>query len=109
MKRKFLIKQVLFQDSLEKKNWEIFFREIKSIKSLPTSQGSKVYYFVDEKGKNILLPQRIENFDKFLYKIKLNTNLDVEGISYISPLWTYKFLTIISVLMIFGEISFFLV
>jgi len=92
-----------------KKNWEIFFREIKSIKSLPTSQGSKVYYFVDEKGKNILLPQRIENFDKFLYKIKLNTNLDVEGISYISPLWTYKFLTIISVLMIFGEISFFLV
>ena len=92
-----------------KKNWEIFFREIKSIKSLPTSQGSKVYYFVDEKGKNILLPQRIENFDKFLYKIKLNTNLDVECISYISPLWTYKFLTIISVLMIFGEISFFLV
>ena len=92
-----------------KKNWEIFFREIKSIKSLPTSQGSKVYYFVDEKGKNILLPQRIENFDKFLYKIKLNTNLDVEGISYISPLWTYKFLTIISVLMIVGEIILFLV
>ena len=92
-----------------KKSWEIFFEEIKSIKALPTSQGSKVYYFIDEKGKNILLPQRIENFDKFLHKIKLNTNLDVEGISYISPLWTYKFLTIISVLMILGEISLFLV
>ena len=92
-----------------KKSWEIFFEEIKSIKALPTSQGSKVYYLIDEKGKNILLPQRIENFDKFLHKIKLNTNVDVKGITYLSPLWTYKFLTIISVLMILGEISLFLV
>ena len=28
-----------------KKNWEIFWKDIKLIKSLPTSQGSKVYYF----------------------------------------------------------------
>ena len=29
--------------SLGKKNWEIFWKDIKLIKSLPTSQGSKVY------------------------------------------------------------------
>ena len=30
---------------LGKKSWEIFWKDIKLIKSLPTSQGSKVYYF----------------------------------------------------------------
>ena len=92
-----------------KKNWEIFWEEIKSIKSLPTSQGSRVFYFIDEKGKNLLVPQRIENFDIFLEKIKKKTNISTEGISYISPLWTYKLLTLLSAIMIFGEIILFLV
>ena len=92
-----------------KRNWEIFWEEIKSIKCLPTSQGSKVFYFIDEKGKNFLLPQRIENFDVFLNKIEKNTNINKKNISYISPLWTYKLLTFLSVLMIFGEMSLFLV
>ena len=91
-----------------KKNWEIFWEEIKSIKSLPTSQGSRVFYFVDEKGKNLLVPQRIENFDVFLDKIEKKTDISTEGISYISPLWTYKLLTLISILMFVGEISLFL-
>ena len=30
---------------LGRNNWEIFWKDIKLIKSLPTSQGSKVYYF----------------------------------------------------------------
>ena len=92
-----------------RKNWEIFWKEIKSIKCLPTSQGSKVFYFIDEKGKNLLLPQRIENFDVFLNKIEKNTNINTKNISYISPLWTYKLLTFLSVLMIIGEMSLFLV
>jgi hypothetical protein len=91
-----------------KKNWEIFWEEIKSIKSSPTSQGSKVFYFVDEKGKSLLLPQRIENFDIFLDKVNTKTSINTEEISYVSPLWTYKLLTIISILMIFGEIISFL-
>ena len=70
---------------LGKKNWEIFWDEIKSIKSLPTSQGSKVFYFVDKKGKNLLIPQRIENFDVFLNEINKKTNINIEAISYISP------------------------
>ena len=88
-----------------KQSWEIPWEDIKSIKSLPTSQGSRVFYFIDQKGKNTLVPQRIENFDSFLDKIERKTNISSEGISYISPLWTYKLLTLISVLMIVGEIS----
>ena len=92
-----------------KKNWEIFWEEIKSIKSLPTSQGSKVFYFIDKKGKNLLVPQRIENFDVFLDKIQKNTDINTKNLSYLSPLWTYKLLTLISVLITISEISLFLV
>ena len=90
-------------------SWEIFWKDIESIKSLPTSQGSKVYYFVTNKDEKILLPQRLENFDKFLLIISQNTQINVDEISYLSPLWTYKLLTFISLLMIIGEIiSFFI-
>ena len=90
-------------------SWEIFWKDIKSIKSLPTSQGSKVYYFVTNKDEKILLPQRLENFERFLLIISQNTRIKVDEISYISPLWTYKLLTFISLLMIIGEIiSFFI-
>ena len=93
---------------LGKKNWEINGKDIKSIKSLPTSQGSKVYYFNTFHGDNFLVPQRVENFEKFLLTVYSNTGIDINEISYISPLWTYKLLTIISVLMIIGEIFAFL-
>ena len=85
-------------------NWDILWKEIKFIKALPTSQGSKVYYFNTSKGDNFLLPQRIENFEKFLLIISKNTGIDVKNVSYISPLWTYKLLTLLSVLMVIGEI-----
>ena len=91
-----------------KKNWEISWKDIKLIKSLPTSQGSKVYYFNTKKGDNFLIPQRVENLEKFLLIVSNNTGLKINEISYISPLWTYKLLTIISVLMIIGEIIAFL-
>ena len=90
-----------------KKNWEILWKEIKSIKPISTSQGSKVFYFIDQKGKSFLLPQRIENFNVFLDKIEKKTNINTRSITYISPLWTYKLLTLLSVLMIIGEISLF--
>ena len=93
---------------LGKKNWEISWRDIKSIKTLPTSQGSKVYYFNTNKGDNFLIPQRVENFEKFLLIVSKNTGIDSEEISYISPLWTYKLLTLLSVLMIIGELFAFL-
>ena len=90
--------------TLGKKNWEISWKDIKLIKSLSTSQGSKVYYFNTHKGDNFLVPQRVENFEKFLSIVSRNTGISVNEISYISPLWTYKLLTLLSVLMIVGEL-----
>ena len=87
-----------------KKNWEIYWEDIMLIKSLPTSQGSKVYYFNTKNGDNFLIPQRLENFEKFLLTIRRNTNINVDEISYLSPLWTYKLLTFLSSLMIIGEV-----
>jgi len=93
---------------LGKKNWEISWKDIKLIKSLPTSQGSKVYYFNTYQGENFLVPQRIENFEKFLLIVSRNTGIAVNEITYISPLWTYKLLTLLSVLMVIGELFAFL-
>ena len=93
---------------LGRKNWEISWKDIKAIKTLPTSQGSKVYYFNTYKGDNFLMPQRVENFEKFLLIVSKNTGINSNEISYISPLWTYKLLTLLSVLMIIGELFAFL-
>ena len=101
-------KSSIISKFLGKKNWEISWKDIKLIKSLPTSQGSKVYYFNTNKGDNFLIPQRIENFEKFLVIVSSNTGIAINDISYISPLWTYKLLTTMSFFMIIGEIVAFL-
>ena len=93
---------------LGKKDWEISWKDIKLIQSLPTSQGSNVYYFNTFQGDNFLVPQRVENFEKFLLIVSKNTGVAIDEISYISPLWTYKFLTLLSVVMIIGEFFAFL-
>ena len=94
-----------------RKNWEISWKDIKLLKSLPTSQGSNVFYFTLKDNKNFLVPQRIENLEKLVSLInkKTNTNIDGKSITYISPLWTYKLLTLLSVTMVIGEIIFFLI
>ena len=76
---------------------------------MPTNQGSEVYYFVTNKDENFLLPQRLENFEEFLLLISKKTGLNVEGLSYFSPLWTYRLLTLLSLLMIVGELIAFLI
>ena len=87
-----------------KKDWEIFWKDIKLIKSLPTSQGSNVHYFISNKNESFLVPQRVENFERFVSIIKEKTKLNIDKLSYISPLWTYKLLTYLSIFMIMGEI-----
>ena len=99
----------MISKTLGKNNWEISWKDIKLIKSLPTSQGSKVYYFNTYQGDNFLVPQRLENFEKFVLIVSKNTSIAVSEISYISPLWTYKLLTFLSFLMIVGEIFSFLI
>ena len=93
---------------LGRKNWEIFWKDIKSIESLPTSQGSKAFYFNTKRLGNFLVPQRVENFEKFLLILSKNTGIVTSEMSYISPLWTYKLLTFLSFIMIIGEIFAFL-
>ena len=87
-----------------KKNWEIFWKDIKLIKSLPTSQGSNIHYFISNKNESFLVPQRVENFERFVSIIEEKTKLNIDKLSYLSPLWTYKLLTCLSILMIIGEI-----
>ena len=87
-----------------KKNWEIFWKDIKLIKSLQTSQGSNVHYFISYKNESFLVPQRVENFERFVSIIEEKTKLNIDKLSYISPLWTYKLLTYLSIFMIMGEI-----
>ena len=89
---------------LGRKNWEIPWQDIKLIKSLPTSQGNKVYYFKTNQDNYFLVPQRVENLKKFLLIVSKNTNISTNELSYISPLWTYKLLTFLSVAMIVGEL-----
>ena len=103
-KDKISYKTSLISRFFGKKNWEIFWKDILFIRSLPTSQGSKVYYFNTKKGDNYLIPQRLENFEKFKLTILKNSKLNVDNISYLSPLWTYKLLTFLSALMIIGEL-----
>ena len=93
---------------LGRKDWEIPWQDIKLIKSLPTSQGSKVYYFKTNQDNYLLVPQRVENFKKFLLIVSQNTDIATNELSYISPLWTYKLLTFLSVAMIVGELFAFL-
>ena len=105
---KISFKTSFISKTLGRKNWEISWKDIKLIKSLPTSQGSKVYYFNTTEGDNFLIPQRIENLEKFLLIVSKNTGIEINEFSYISPLWTYKLLSLLSVLMIIGELFAFL-
>ena len=97
-------KTSFFAKFFGKNNWSISWKDIISIISSPTSQGSKVFYFTTVNGEKFLVPQRIENFNKFLIIVSEKTNLKVDQIRYLSPLWTYKILTFLSVFMIIGEI-----
>ena len=107
-KNKISYKTSFISRTLGRKNWEISWKDIKSIKSLPTSQGSKVYYFNTKKGDNFLVPQRVEDFEEFLLIVSKNTGIPIGEITYISPLWTYKLLTLLSTLMIISELFAFL-
>ena len=107
-KNKIYYKTSFISKTLGRKNWEVSWSEIRLIQSQPTSQGRNVYYFNTYDGENFLVPQRVENFEKFLLIVSKNTGISINDISYISPLWTYKLLTSLSLLMIIGELFAFL-
>ena len=94
---------------LGKKRWVLHWKDIKQIKTLATSQGSKVYYFISKEENKILIPQRIEKFDMFIKIIEEKTDLETNKMRYLAPIWTYKILTIITTIMIFLEILSFVI
>ena len=97
-------KTTFFSNLIGNKSWEIFWEDIKLINYSPTSQGSKVYYFITFGEQKFLVPQRVENFQDFLSLILEKTGIETSEMNYISPMWTYKLLTFLSLLMIIGEI-----
>jgi hypothetical protein len=99
-------KTTFLSNLIGKKSWEVFWKDIKSINSSPTSQGSKVYYFITFNEQKFLVPQRVENLDQLFSLILERTGIKKDGMNYISPMWTYKLLTFLSLLMIIGEIIF---
>ena len=101
---KIFYKTTFISNMIGYKSWEINWKDIKLIKSSPTSQGSKVFYFITFGGQAFLVPQRIENIEDFYSLILDRTGLQIEGFKYISPMWTYKLLTLISLFMVIGEI-----
>ena len=107
--KKISYKTSFISKTFGKKNWEIFWKDIKLIKSLPTSQGSKIHYFISTNNESFLVPQRVENFERFISIVEEKTKINIDELSYISPLWTYKLLTYLSLLMIIGEILAFIV
>ena len=76
--KKVSYKTSFISNALGRKNWEILWQDINLIKSLPTSQGSKVYYFNTFQGDNFLIPQRVEKFEKFLLIVSSNTGIDIK-------------------------------
>jgi len=54
-------------------------------------------------GFNLAKADGHSSNEKFLLIVSNNTGISINEISYISPLWTYKLLTLLSVIMIIGE------
>ena len=106
-KDKISYKTTFISNLIGNKSWEVFWKDIKLIKSSPTSQGSQVYYFMTFKEQKFLVPQRVEDLQKLLSLIFERTGIKTEGMNYISPMWTYKLLTFLSLIMVIGELSFF--
>ena len=101
---KIFYKTTFFSNLIGYKSWEVSWKDIKLVNSSVTSQGSKVYYFITSKDQKFLVPQRVENLEELFSLILERTGIKTEEISYISPMWTYKILTLLSILMIIGEI-----
>ena len=100
-----ILKTSFLSSIFGKNSREIFWNEIVSVKSYPTSQGSKVHYFITSSKKSFLVPQRLERYHEFKKILEKKINYPgIEDINYISPLWTYKILTLISTVMFFGEL-----
>ena len=95
---------------LLRRGWQLPWSRITALTPVTTSQGGRVYYVRSaaiqggSSGEAWLLPQRVARFDDFLERLSSATGLPTNGISRISPPWTYQLLALLSALLLVGEI-----
>ncbi|SBO42857.1 hypothetical protein [Cyanobium sp. NIES-981] len=90
---------------LLRRGWSLPWTRISGLTPVATSQGGRVYYVRGEDGCSWLLPQRVARFEDFLGRFAAATGLPVEGISRISPPWTYQLLAGLTGLMLLLELA----
>ncbi len=94
---------------LLRRGWQLPWDRITALTPVTTSQGGRVYYVRstgeqgDRSGAAWLLPQRVARFDDFLQRFSVATGLTTEGITRISPPWTYRLLALLCGLLLAGE------
>ena len=77
---------------LIRRGWQLQWAEIKRLVPVGTSQGGTVYYLTTSDQRQRLLPQRLEQFDRFLSVIEQRTGLQTGSIQRLTPPWTYQLL-----------------
>ncbi|MEB3334207.1 MAG: hypothetical protein VKP70_04410 [Cyanobacteriota bacterium] len=95
-----------------RRGWQLAWSQVAGLTPVATSQGGRVYY-VRAKGasnpetpgapRSYLLPQRVERFEDFLARFSALSGVSTEGVSRISPPWTYQVLALMTSLLLVGE------
>ena len=62
-----------------------------------------MYYLTTADMQQRLLPQRLENFDRFLAIVQQRTGISTTSIRRLTPPWTYRFLFSLAIIMLVTE------
>jgi len=90
---------------LIRRGWQLQWEEIKRLVPVGTSQGGRVYYLTTIHHGQRLLPQRLEQFDRFLSILEERTGLRTDAIQRLTPPWTYQLLFGLAVGMLTIEMA----
>ena len=76
-----------------------------NLQFLAGDASDRKYFLIKQKNNTnvLMVDKNSENLERFLLILSKKTGIDTSEMSYISPLWTYKLLTLMSGLMIIGE------
>lgn len=85
---------------LLRRGWQLPWQQIIGLTAVPTSQGGRVHYVRSRGGQAWLLPQRVARFDDFLQRFSQHSGISTQGISRLTPPWTYQLLAVLTGLML---------
>ena len=88
---------------LLRRGWQLQWDEISRLVPVGTSQGGTVYYLTTADMQQRLLPQRLENFDRFLAIVQQRTGINTTSIRRLTPPWTYRLLFSLAIIMLVTE------